>query len=186
MASGGHLLAQQKPNVEARIKSLINADLKEICKAYGAAVSGTKIILQKRCIQGECIAARYGSGAVRDVGKSDDRVVRSLRASELPPCPQSCDPSESVTADRPGKEHIANLRSQCSRTWCREATQTDSKSSEQELPITASFQQYPETRATTATDLPTDPTRWRRAVSLEDTMQARHQPDVSSAQMMAH
>lgn len=54
MASGGHLLAQQRPNVEARIKSLLNADLKEICKAYGAAVSGTKIVLQKRCIQGEC------------------------------------------------------------------------------------------------------------------------------------
>lgn len=53
MASGGHLLAQQRPNVEARIKSLLNADLKEICKAYGAAVSGTKIVLQKRCIQGE-------------------------------------------------------------------------------------------------------------------------------------
>lgn len=81
MASGGHLLAQQKPNVEARIKSLINADLKEICKAYGAAVSGTKIILQKRCIQGECMAARNGSGAVRGVGKGDgdDRVVRRLR-----------------------------------------------------------------------------------------------------------
>jgi hypothetical protein len=40
--------------VEARIKSLLNADLKEICKAYGAAVSGTKVVLQKRCIQGEC------------------------------------------------------------------------------------------------------------------------------------
>jgi len=54
MASGGHLLAQQRPSVEARIKSLLNADLKEICKAYGAAVSGTKVVLQKRCIQGEC------------------------------------------------------------------------------------------------------------------------------------
>lgn len=48
------MLAQQRPNVEARIKSLLNAELKDICKAYGAAVSGTKIILQKRCIQGEC------------------------------------------------------------------------------------------------------------------------------------
>lgn len=50
MASGGHVLAQQKPNVEARIKVLINDDLKRICKAYGVAVSGTKVVLQKRCI----------------------------------------------------------------------------------------------------------------------------------------
>lgn len=47
------MLAQQRYSVEARIKSLLNADLKEICKAYGAAVSGTKVVLQKRCIQGE-------------------------------------------------------------------------------------------------------------------------------------
>lgn len=53
MASGGHILAQQKPNVEARIKVLINDDLKRICKAYGVAVSGTKVVLQKRCITGE-------------------------------------------------------------------------------------------------------------------------------------
>lgn len=54
--------------MEARIKSLLNADLKEICKAYGAAVSGTKVVLQKRCIQGECwqccscIGERCGAG----------------------------------------------------------------------------------------------------------------------------
>lgn len=53
MASGGHILAQQKPNVEARIKVLINDDLKRICKAYGVAVSGTKVVLQKRCLTGE-------------------------------------------------------------------------------------------------------------------------------------
>ena len=71
MASGGHLLAQQRPSVEARIKSLLNADLKEICKAYGAAVSGTKVILQKRCIQGECNnMSLCGSGAERDCGEA--------------------------------------------------------------------------------------------------------------------
>jgi len=68
MASGGHLLAQQKHSVEARIKGLLNADLKEICKAYGAAVSGTKVILQKRCIQGEWMAMRARSGAEPGVG----------------------------------------------------------------------------------------------------------------------
>lgn len=72
MASGGHLLAQQRPNVEARIKSLLNADLKEICKAYGAAVSGTKIVLQKRCIQGEC---KHSSIAYRCVGAERSGIV---------------------------------------------------------------------------------------------------------------
>lgn len=53
MASGAHLLAQQKANVEARIRSLVNNDLKEICKTYGAQVSGTKAVLQSRCLHGE-------------------------------------------------------------------------------------------------------------------------------------
>jgi hypothetical protein len=76
MASGGHLLAQQKHSVEARIKGLLNADLKEICKAYGAAVSGTKVILQKRCIQGEWTAAIWvQSGAESGVGKRSARVM---------------------------------------------------------------------------------------------------------------
>lgn len=71
MASGGHLLAQQRPSVEARIKSLLNADLKEICKAYGSAVSGTKVVLQKRCIQGECWLC-VGTERSGIVGKRDD------------------------------------------------------------------------------------------------------------------
>jgi len=50
MASGGHAIAQQRPNVESRIKGLVNNDLKEICKAYGFPVSGTKAVLQRRCI----------------------------------------------------------------------------------------------------------------------------------------
>ncbi|KAK5112675.1 hypothetical protein LTR85_011186 [Meristemomyces frigidus] len=50
MASGGHLMLQQRPSVEGKIKQLINNDLKEICKAYGQAVSGTKSVLQKRCM----------------------------------------------------------------------------------------------------------------------------------------
>ena len=62
--------------MEARIKSLLNADLKEICKAYGAAVSGTKVVLQKRCIQGECqqqrlyVWERSAAGSI--VGKRGD------------------------------------------------------------------------------------------------------------------
>jgi hypothetical protein len=70
MASGGHLLAQQRPVVEARIKSLLNADLKEICKAYGAAVSGTKVVLQRRCIQGECKLVCHWERS-RTAGKRD-------------------------------------------------------------------------------------------------------------------
>jgi hypothetical protein len=54
MASAGHLLAQQKGNVETRIKGLINNDLKEICKGYSLGVSGTKAVLQARVIGGEC------------------------------------------------------------------------------------------------------------------------------------
>lgn len=47
------MLIQQKPNVEKSLKLLVNDDLKKICKAYGTAVSGTKPVLQKRCIDGE-------------------------------------------------------------------------------------------------------------------------------------
>ncbi|QIW98430.1 hypothetical protein AMS68_003948 [Peltaster fructicola] len=50
MASSGHLLVQQSPMVSARIKLLVNNDLKTICRAYGQAVSGTKVNLQARCI----------------------------------------------------------------------------------------------------------------------------------------
>ncbi|KAF7189961.1 E3 SUMO-protein ligase pli1, partial [Pseudocercospora fuligena] len=49
MASGGHVMQQQRGSVEARIKTLVNNDLKEICKAYNYQVSGTKAILQGRC-----------------------------------------------------------------------------------------------------------------------------------------
>ena len=51
MASGGHSLQQQKQSVEARVKTLINHDLKEICRTYGLNVSGTKAVLQARCIK---------------------------------------------------------------------------------------------------------------------------------------
>ena len=53
MASGGHNLQQQKYVYESKIKTLINPDLKEICKAYGYQVSGTKAVLQKRCLESE-------------------------------------------------------------------------------------------------------------------------------------
>lgn len=53
MASGGHIMSQQRPNVESRIKGLVNQDLKEICKAYNFPVSGTKAVLQRRCITSE-------------------------------------------------------------------------------------------------------------------------------------
>ena len=53
MASGGHVLQQQKTFIEAKIKGLVNQDLKEICKAYDYQVSGTKAVLQKRCLESE-------------------------------------------------------------------------------------------------------------------------------------
>jgi E3 SUMO-protein ligase PIAS1 len=51
MASGGHSIQLQKGSLETRIKTLVNNDLKEICKAYEYQVSGTKAVLQKRCIE---------------------------------------------------------------------------------------------------------------------------------------
>lgn len=51
MASGAYDLQQARPSVVARIKALINNDLKEICKAYNVAVSGNKSLLQTRCIE---------------------------------------------------------------------------------------------------------------------------------------
>ncbi|CAK3936734.1 E3 SUMO- ligase pli1 [Lecanosticta acicola] len=44
-------LQRQKGNVESTIKTVVNNDLKEICKAYNYQVSGTKAVLQKRCIE---------------------------------------------------------------------------------------------------------------------------------------
>jgi E3 SUMO-protein ligase PIAS1 len=52
MASAQHL-QQQKYALENRIRTLVNDDLKSICRAYGYQVSGTKIVLQKRCLEGE-------------------------------------------------------------------------------------------------------------------------------------
>ena len=53
MASGGHILQQQRIVVENKIRSLVNNDLKEICKAYEYQVSGTKAVLQGRCLESE-------------------------------------------------------------------------------------------------------------------------------------
>lgn len=47
-------MLQQKPALEAKIKTLVNSDLKEICRAYNQNVSGTKALLQGRCLEGEC------------------------------------------------------------------------------------------------------------------------------------
>ena len=47
--------AHQKPQLEHRIKQVVNNDLKEICKAYGYQVSGTKPVLQKRCLESESL-----------------------------------------------------------------------------------------------------------------------------------
>lgn len=53
MASGGHLMLQQRSAVDAQIKRVTNTTLKEICRAYGQPVSGTKAPLQKRCNDSE-------------------------------------------------------------------------------------------------------------------------------------
>lgn len=47
------MLHQQKSSVETRIKTLVNNDLKEICRAYNYQVSGQKSALQKRCTESE-------------------------------------------------------------------------------------------------------------------------------------
>ena len=46
-------MQQQRPGIEAKIKTLVNNDLKEICKAYDYQVSGTKVVLQRRCFESE-------------------------------------------------------------------------------------------------------------------------------------
>ena len=56
MASGRHMLEQQKANVATSLKRLINQDLKEICRNYGKAVSGNKADLQQRCLQSKRIS----------------------------------------------------------------------------------------------------------------------------------
>ena len=46
-------MANQRASVEGKVRLLVNADLKEICKAHGLQVSGTKVVLQRRCLEGE-------------------------------------------------------------------------------------------------------------------------------------
>jgi len=47
----------QQLGVEAKIKALINSDLKEICRGENLAVSGVKAALQSRIIDRECCTA---------------------------------------------------------------------------------------------------------------------------------
>lgn len=70
-ASGGHWLQQQRPSVETRIKTLVNNDLKEICRAYAYQVSGTKAALQKRCVESEVDSERR------------ERAIHSLSRGEV-------------------------------------------------------------------------------------------------------
>ncbi|KAF1822626.1 uncharacterized protein K489DRAFT_319371, partial [Dissoconium aciculare CBS 342.82] len=56
MATANHHLQQQRPIVEARIRTLVNNDLKEICRAHNYQVSGNKAHLQARCIESEMYA----------------------------------------------------------------------------------------------------------------------------------
>lgn len=61
-ATGGHYqLQQQRPKCEAAIKNCINNDLKEICKAYNYQVSGTKAVLQKRCLESKEHMPHHGT-----------------------------------------------------------------------------------------------------------------------------
>jgi len=65
MASGIHSMHQQRPNVEAKLKTLKNDELKEILKAYGKPVSGIKTALQKRCSEGELREKDPWGGEIR-------------------------------------------------------------------------------------------------------------------------
>ncbi len=51
MASGGHHLQQQKGGLETKIRTLVNDDLKALCRAYGYQVSGAKNTLVTRCLE---------------------------------------------------------------------------------------------------------------------------------------
>lgn len=52
--SGVPSLYQNRLAVEAKIKSLINNDLKEICRGENLAVSGVKAQLQTRILERTC------------------------------------------------------------------------------------------------------------------------------------
>lgn len=43
-------MLQQRAALEVKLKTLINEQLKDICRSYGHNVSGTKATLQKRCV----------------------------------------------------------------------------------------------------------------------------------------
>jgi hypothetical protein len=67
MATANHQLQQQRPIIEARIKQLVNNDLKEICRAHNYQVSGNKANLQVRCIESEWYWSRLdGEGDAVD------------------------------------------------------------------------------------------------------------------------
>ncbi|KAK5166233.1 E3 SUMO-protein ligase pli1 [Saxophila tyrrhenica] len=80
MASSGHILQQQKPGVEARIRALVNDDLKTICRAYGYQVSGAKALLVNRCVEALNTAVENG-----DVKAFEDLRYRSQNRGKEPP-----------------------------------------------------------------------------------------------------
>ncbi|KXL50830.1 MAG: hypothetical protein FE78DRAFT_176641, partial [Acidomyces sp. 'richmondensis'] len=84
MASGVPSMHQQRPGVEAKLKTLKNDELKEILKAYGKPVSGIKTALQKRCSEVmEDIISRGDTTAFNDFrhrahNKGEGRSRQSL------------------------------------------------------------------------------------------------------------
>lgn len=53
MANTPDQLRALAPPIERKIKSLLNADLKAICKSEGLLVSGVKAVLQSRVLESE-------------------------------------------------------------------------------------------------------------------------------------
>lgn len=103
MASAGYTLQQQKGSVETRIKLLINSDLKEICKAYNYQVSGTKAVLQKRCIEIlSDIVDRGDDNAFKDLN------YRVANHGKSPPQPNGASVAASSNYPTPNGYHTNN------------------------------------------------------------------------------
>lgn len=56
MATAGQSLQQQLQSIKARLKGLLNNELKDICRTENLAVSGVKSVLQSRIIERELAA----------------------------------------------------------------------------------------------------------------------------------
>lgn len=82
MAAAGVSLEQQAQAIQAKIKTLLNSDLKEICRGEGLQVSGVKNALQNRIIGSTLSFLQAHPRWLLDAQQSHASQARSLSTDQ--------------------------------------------------------------------------------------------------------